>query len=196
GQFGINVGIVPQMVIAVLFSILVGFIALRGVNGSTMTAMIINIIQLVALVGFSVLAIWYRVANPDQATFIHASPAAIVLPKNLLNTLMQATVAILILVGFESCTAFGAEAKNARRDVPRAVILALVIQGLFAYLFEYFAANYGLSDKLVGVDAHGKAVQGLDAAAASSAPIGDMIIQMVNSIAGGAGFGLMIVIAI
>ncbi|HEX8969306.1 MAG TPA: APC family permease, partial [Chloroflexota bacterium] len=169
GQFGITVGVVPQMVIAVLFAVLVGYIALRGVNGSTMTALVINIIQLVALVGFSAIAIWYRVANPDQAQFVHPSAGSVVLPKDLLNTLMQATVAILILVGFESCTAFGAEAKNARRDVPRAVIIALVIQGLFAYLIEYFAANFTLSDKLTSTSADGTVLTGLDAAAASSA---------------------------
>src|SRR5258708_25554370 len=67
GQFGLTVDVVPQMVIAVLFAVLVGYIALRGVNGSTMTALIINIVQLIALVGFSILAIWFRVSNPDHA---------------------------------------------------------------------------------------------------------------------------------
>jgi amino acid transporter len=195
GQFGIEIGVPAQMVIAVLFAIGVGFIALRGVNGSTMTALIINIIQLVALVGFSALAIWYRMVNPDNAVFVHPSASSVVLPHDLLNTLMQATIAILILVGFESCTAFGAEAKNARRDVPRAVIIALVIQGLFAYLIEYFAANYAISDKLTGTAADGTVVTGFDAAAASSAPMGDLI-QLIGNSIGGIGFGLSIVIAI
>src|SRR5437763_214716 len=92
GQFGIDVGVPAQMVIAVLFALLVGSIALRGVNGSTMTALVINVIQLVALVGFSALAIWYRVANPDQAEFVHPSAASIVLPKNLINVLMQSAM--------------------------------------------------------------------------------------------------------
>jgi APA family basic amino acid/polyamine antiporter len=52
---------------------------------------------------------------------------------------VQATVAILILVGFESVTAMGGEAKNAKRDVPIAVITSLLVQGAFCYLFEYFA---------------------------------------------------------
>jgi len=56
----------------------------------------------------------------------------------------QACVAILILVGFESVTSMGEEAKNAKRDIPRAVILSLVIQGGFCYALEYFAANYFL----------------------------------------------------
>lgn len=196
GQFGLDLGLVPQMVIAILFSILVGMIAMRGVNGSTLTALVINVVQLVALIGFSALAIWYRIANPDTAAFVFPSASSVVLPHNLLNVLMQATVAILILVGFESCTAFGAEAKNPRRDVPRAVILALVIQGLFAYLIEYFAANFAMSDKLTYTAADGTVLTGLDAAGASSAPMGDMIRQIGDSLLGGVGFGLTIVIAI
>ena len=196
GQFGLDIGLVPQMVIAVLFAILVGYIALRGVNGSTMTALVINVVQLVALVGFSAIAIWYRVANPDNAQFVHPTATSVILPKDVLNVLMQSTVAILILVGFESCTAFGAEAKNARRDVPRAVIIALVVQGLFAYLIEYFAANFAISDKLTGTAADGTALTGLDAAGASSAPMGDLIRLIGDSLLGGVGFGLMVVIAI
>jgi len=170
GQFGMDIGVVPQVVIAVLFSALVGYIAFRGVNGSTMTSIIINVVQLTTLVLFSIGAIAFRVMNPTHATFTFSSPADVLIPHNMMNMLLQATIAILILVGFESCTAFGAEAKNAKRDVPRAVILALVIQGLFAYFFEYFAANFSISDALTGKAADGTLVKGLDAAAASSAP--------------------------
>lgn len=191
-----------EIVIACVFALFVGYIAFRGITGSTTTALLINVIQLTALAVFAIIAIIYRTANPEHANFVFSSPTDVMLPHNLMAVLFQATIAILILVGFESCTAFGAEAKNAKRDVPRAVIIALVIQGLIAYMFEYFAANYGLSDKLTGTataaDGTTKAVQGIDAAGASSAPIGDMIIQMVNGLAGGEGigFGLMIVIAV
>jgi amino acid transporter len=72
----------------------------------------------------------------------HPAATSIVIPHNLAGLLFQSTIAILILVGFESATALGAEAKNPKRDIPRGVLLSLVIQGLFAYLLEYFAANY------------------------------------------------------
>ena len=58
--------------------------------------------------------------------------------------IIQACIAILILVGFESVTAMGEEAKNPKRDIPRAVVLSLLIQGVFCYTIEYFAANYFL----------------------------------------------------
>src|SRR5207248_2724502 len=167
--------LIPQIVIAALFSVAVGFIAFRGVSGSTTVALMINIIQLATLAVFAVIAIIYRTANPDHTTFVFSGPGDVMLPHNLMNVLLQGTIAILILVGFESCTAFGAEAKNAKRDVPRAVILALVTQGLFAYLIEYFAANFAISDKLTYTSAHGTALTGLAAPAASCAPTGGMV---------------------
>src|SRR5579864_8158694 len=78
---------------------------------------------------------------------------------------IQACIAILILVGFESVTAMGEEAKNPRRDVPRAVLLSLAIQGGICYFFEYFAANYLLHNGYT-----------MPNAAASSAPIGDLMV--------------------
>ena len=102
----------------------------------------------------------------------------------------------MILVGFESCTALAAETKDPQKNIPRAVILSLCVQGLFAYFFEYFAAGYMVSEKLTGTDSTGAAVTGLAAAAASSAPIGDLAIKVGDTILGGIGFGLMVTIAV
>jgi amino acid transporter len=110
--------------------------------------------------------------------------------------LFQSTIAILILVGFESSTSLAGEAINPKKDIPRGVILSLVIQGIFAYLLEYFAANYAVCEKLVGVGADGKAVTGMAAAAASGAPIGDLTRLIGDTMLGGNGFALMIVIAV
>ncbi len=78
---------------------------------------------------------------------------------------IQACVAILILVGFESVTAMGEEAKNAKKDVPKAILLSLIIQGAICYMFEYFAANYLLHNGYT-----------LSNAGASGAPIGDLMV--------------------
>ncbi len=196
GLFGINLSVPAEIAIGVIFSFVVGYIAYRGVTGSTLTAMLINIIQLTALVGFSILAIAYRLINPSHATFVHPNALSVVMPHSLIGVLFQSTIAILILVGFESCTAFGAEAINPKRDVPRAVLISLLIQGLIAYMFEYFAANFSLSDALTGTGANNAVIKGWDAAAASSAPIGDMIRLYGDTLLGGIGFGLTVVIAI
>ncbi len=177
----------------------VGFIAMRGISGSTNVAIAINVIQLTALVVFSVLCLAFRAGNPlklDVAAWYHPTASSIVLPHNFGNILIQSTIAILILVGFESSTALAAEAKDPKKDIPRGVILSLVIQGLFAYLFEYFAASYAMNNALTSKAADGTVLTGMAAAANSGAPIGDMAIQIGNALLGGNGFALMVILAI
>jgi len=102
----------------------------------------------------------------DPPTFnYHTSASSVVAPHGPNFLLIQACIAILILVGFESVTSMGEEAKNAKRDIPRAVLLSLFIQGVVCYLIEYFAANYFLNKGY-----------GLTNAAGSGAPIGDMMV--------------------
>ncbi len=196
GQFGVNLSIPVQILVAVAFAAFVGFIAVRGISGSTNVAIAINVIQLVSLIGFSALAIAFRFSNPLHATqWVHTGAPSIVFPHNLSAMLFQSTIAILILVGFESSTSLAGESINPKRDIPRGVLLSLIIQGLFAYLLEYFAANYALCEKLVFTNPDGSILTGIDAAAASGAPIGDMTIMIGNALLGGNGFALMIVIA-
>src|SRR5580692_6192940 len=57
----------------VVFAIGVGYIAYRGVNGTTAVNMGINIIQICALVTFSVMAIAYRSNHPDGSQGWHLS---------------------------------------------------------------------------------------------------------------------------
>src|ERR1700689_5695241 len=103
----------------------------------------------------------------------HPSAKSVVSPHKWSWVFVQATIAILILVGFESVTTMGGEAKNAKRDVPIAVLTSLLVQGCFCYLFEYFAANYFLNS--------GYSMQ---TASASAAPVGDMMIVVGNAILG------------
>jgi len=103
----------------------------------------------------------------------HENAKSVVSPHKVSWVFLQATVAILILVGFESVTAMGGEAKNAKRDIPIAVIVSLLVQGVFCYLFEYFAANYFLNN--------GYSMQ---SASNSAAPIGDMMILVGDSLFG------------
>ena len=193
-----------------VFALAVAYICFRGVTGTTAVNTAINVIQITALVVFSVIAIGYRLNHPQgsvgitldpngspiskviatdkdgkpvkdaQGNFViakgpdgkeqdfivdysmplqkgpspddpkvmvdqfqyHSTASSVVAPHNFNYMFIQACIAILILVGFESVTSMGEEAKNAKRDIPKAVILSLLIQGLVCYLIEYFAANY------------------------------------------------------
>jgi amino acid transporter len=233
-----NPGPMFMMLIAVVFSFAVGYIAHRGVNGSTSVNIGINIIQISALLLFSVVALNYRLSHPagspslqfdpqtsasynyeyattsqvvnGQATDVvvrdsngipqpkmdaggkpvpfrisyperdssgafvsHPNAVSVVRMHNFGWMFVQATIAILILVGFESVTSMGGEAKNAKRDVPIAVITSLLVQGCFCYLFEYFAANYVLNSGYT-----------MSNAAGSAAPIGDLMILVGDTLFG------------
>ena len=123
----------------------------------------------------------YHISYPttdDKGNFLtHPNAKSVVGLHNFAWAFIQATVAILILVGFESVTAMGGEAKNAKRDVPIAVITSLLVQGMFCYLIEYFAANYFLNSGYT-----------MQSASGSAAPIGDMMVVVGNALFG-AGHG-------
>src|SRR5215472_10738446 len=131
--------------ISVVFSVVVGAVAYIGVTGSTLAAIIINVLQILALLVFSVVAIIFRIGHPGL-NYIQPSALEVFTPKNFNDLFFQSTIAILLVVGFESATALAAETKNPKRDIPRGVILSLIIQGVAFYFFEYFAANFVIGD--------------------------------------------------
>ena len=114
----------------------------------------------------------------------HATAKSVVSPHGFNFIFIQAAIAILILVGFETVTAMADEAKNPKKDVPRAVLLSLVIQGAVCYLIEYFAANYMLNNGYT-----------MPMAGASGAPLGDMMVivgtWLFGSTAAGKAFMLV-----
>jgi nitrogen regulatory protein PII/L-asparagine transporter-like permease len=116
------------------------------------------------------------------------------MPHSLNGILIQSTIAILILVGFESCTALAAETKEPSKTIPKAIIISLIVQGLIAYLLEYFCAGAMISEKLVNVTGT-VTTNGMAAAAASGAPIGDLTKLIGDSLVPGLGFGLMMTMA-
>ena len=177
-----NPGPAFMMLVAIVFAFAVAYIAYRGVVGATAVNIAINVIQISALVLFSVLALGYRMNHPpgsvawqfdstsgeaytyefatqktvvngqttettardasgrplpkldadgkpvpyhisypehdsNGAFLTHPTASSVVAAHKWGWVFVQATVAILILVGFESVTAMGGEAKNAKRDV-------------------------------------------------------------------------------
>jgi amino acid transporter len=194
-------GPVFMALVAIVFFYFVAYIAYQGVTGSTNVNIAINVIQIVALLFFSALAVSYRLSHPAGSTGLaldgtskvlsyslsgnapaHPSAISVVLPHNFNWLMLQATVAILLLVGFESVTALGEEAINPKKDIPRGVLLSLTIQCLFCYLIEYFAANYFMNSAYSLADAKG-----------SAAPIGDMMVILGNSLLGGHGQAFMLI---
>ena len=194
----------PLAVIAVLFAALSGYIAFRGISGSTMAAIAINVIQITTLAAISVIFILFRLKHGHPGPLVpgvaggyaqHAS--GIIIPHSFINLLYQSTIAILLLVGFESVTALGAEALRPEKDIQRGVLLSLIIQGGLCYLFEYFAANFAVGGGTIASAASGStpAAGGYGAAATSSAPIGAMIKTVGDKMLGNTGTTLALIVA-
>jgi basic amino acid/polyamine antiporter, APA family len=210
GNFAPNIinagtpGPVFMALVAIIAAFGVAYIAFRGVVGSTIVNIAINAVQIVALLFFSALAIAYRLGHSEGSTGLaldgtskvlhyalngaapaHASAFSVIAPHNFSYVMLQATIAIFLLVGFESITSLGEEAKDPKKDIPRGVLLSLTIQGLFCYMIEYFAANYFMSSAYSLADAKG-----------SAAPIGDMMTIIGNALLGGHGQAFMMVEAL
>src|SRR5216683_3019073 len=179
-----------EVIVCVVFACIVGMIAYVGVTGSTMANIVINVIQIVALVTFSVLAFAYRLTHPN-VHYLHPSALSVITPHSLSGLISQSTIAILLVVGFESATALAAEAKNPGRDIPRGVLLSLVIQAVIFYLVEYFAANFAVNSSTTWT-AGGTGFAG---AYASGAPIGDIAKQLGNAVLGGNGTAFAVILA-
>ena len=242
-----NPGPAFMMLVAIVFSFAIAYIAHHGIRGSTSVNVAINVIQISALLVFSFFALSYRVSHKpgteayqfdstagdaynyefattsqvvngqatdvivrdangvpqpkldaagrpvpyhisyptsdDKGNFLtHPNAKSVVGIHSFGWVFIQATVAILILVGFESVTAMAGEAKNAKRDVPIAVITSLLVQGAFCYLIEYFAANYFLNSGYT-----------MQSASGSASPIGDMMVIVGNHFFAGHGRAFMLV---
>jgi basic amino acid/polyamine antiporter, APA family len=231
---GANPGPVFTGLVAIVFSFFIAWIASKGASASTGVNIAVNVIQISALIVFSVLALGYRSSHPDGTTgptayqydsqtlatynyqfatakdgstmrdssgnplplldasgkpvpyvitypttdstgnfLTHPNAASVIGVHKWSWLILQSTVAIFLLVGFESVTSMGGEAKNPTKHIPIAVIASLLIQGLFCYLFEYFCANYFLNSGYT-----------MTTAAGSSAPIGDMMIIVGDALLG------------
>ena len=184
-QFGFQPTIWGQVVLAGGFAAFTGFLALRGITGSSTASVVINIVQVITLVIFSGLAISFRLVNPLNIPingWVNPSLRQMLLPNSLDGVIFQAALAMMLMTGFEASTALGAVSKNPQRDIPRATIMALIVQGVFVYLLEYFAIGFAYNNKII-------------VSALSSAPVGDLSMQIGDVMLSGNGFTLMLVLA-
>jgi len=168
-----------QVILAVAFSAFIGFLALRGISGTTTSSIVLNTIQLTTLIFFCVLAILFRILNPlhianNEWTYPYVSGIFAVLPGGLI---FQAALAMMLMVGFESVTSLGASATNPRRDIPRATVLSLFIQGAFAYLMVYFSSGFAMNNHMLSAN--------------SRAPLGELAILLGDNLLKGNGYMLM-----
>jgi amino acid transporter len=121
---------VPAVPIFALCAAICWYCAYKDVRLSAVLMLVFEAVSvaIITVLAFIVLGHHHFAFDPDQLS----------LKGNSLSTLgLGVVVAIFSLVGFEAATAFGEEAKNPLKTIPRAVIVSLVLTGVFFVFITY-----------------------------------------------------------
>jgi amino acid transporter len=121
---------VPAIALFALCAFACWALAYRDIQLSTIVMLVIEAasVAIITLLAFIALSAHGFKIDADQLTLQGSS----------ISTLgLGVVVAIFSLVGFECATAFGDEAKNPLKTIPRAVIASLLLTGVFFIFISY-----------------------------------------------------------
>jgi amino acid transporter len=121
---------VPALLLFALCAFVSWFLAYRDIQLSTIVMLVIEAasMAIITLLAFIALGAHGFKLDTDQLTLQGSSVSTLGL---------GVVVAIFSLVGFECATAFGEEAKNPLKTIPKAVIASLLISGVFFVFISY-----------------------------------------------------------
>lgn len=145
GQLMSFIGInVPPVIFFVISGAVCWFLAYRDIKLSAVLMLILEglSVTLIICLAIVVLSRHGLTIDTSQVTLKGVSFSGIGL---------GVIAAIFSLVGFESATALGEEAKNPLRSIPRAVIWSLILTGLF-FIFIAYVEIAGLSGNKPSLD--------------------------------------------
>ncbi len=135
----------------VLFAFCLGscfYIAYKDIKVSTLLTLLFEVFSctVIMILAFIVLGHHHFAIDTSQFTLKGTS---------VLTLGMGAVVAIFSLVGFESSTAFGEEAVNPLKTIPRSIIWSIVLTGVFFIFITYVEVmgTAGYSTTLDKIDA-------------------------------------------
>ncbi len=123
-------GTVPPDIFFAVSAVVCWYIAYKDIRISSLVTLALEGISVLCILSLAVVVLFSHGISVDapQVTLkgvgIHGMSLAVV-------------ACIFSLVGFESATALGGEAKNPLRNVPRAVIWSLILTGLFMVVMGY-----------------------------------------------------------
>jgi amino acid transporter len=124
---GINCPAILLFAVCVAVS---GFCAWKNVALSAKVMLILEGVSVVLITLLCLVALGFHGFMVDTTQFAPAN-------FNMGNLALGVVVAVFSLVGFESCTAFGDEARNPLKAIPWAVIVSLICAGLFFVFVTY-----------------------------------------------------------
>jgi amino acid transporter len=144
-QFLDAIGVHHQLPAVVCFAIsaaICWFIACKDIRVSSLLTLVLEGLSMAVILGVCMVVLFRGGSPVDTAQLsLHGADAK--------STSLAVVICIFSLVGFESATALGGEAKKPLVNVPRAVAWSLLITGLFFVFVSYVevlgSAHAGLS---------------------------------------------------
>ena len=152
--FGVELGLVPSLLIQLAFVWIVTFIAFYPVCDNIFILNICAVIKVLLALLVGVLGIWYVI----RSGFVNNMSAASFLPSFDLGSLSFISVIVFNMLGFEIVCTFSDDMQDPKKQIPQAIIIGgLVIAAI--YLFSGFgigaaiptgeiSANSGLLDAI------------------------------------------------
>jgi amino acid transporter len=127
-----------------IFAIIIGatilFLSSLGVAHSVRLALIMLLIEVGVMLAFFITVLVQ--GGSEGITFATFNPANTVKPNDWNGIGTAVMWAILMFVGFESAATLGEETKDAKRNIPKALIYCVIVIGIF-YLIGAFTAVIG-----------------------------------------------------
>ena len=120
----------PAILLFVACIAVSGFCAWKNVALSAKVMLILEGVSIVLITLLCLVALGFHGFTVDTTQLAPSS-------FNMGNLGLGVVVAVFSLVGFESCTAFGDEARNPLKSIPWAVIVSLIIAGVFFVFVTY-----------------------------------------------------------
>ena len=131
----VGIGVSPIVLFAVCV-LAAGYCAWKNVQLSALMMLFLEGLSMLLILALCVVVLAQHHFALDLAQFDIGG-------SSLSNMGLGVVVAIFSLVGFECATAFGDEAKNPLKSIPRAVIWSLLVSGIF-FVFVTYAMVYGV----------------------------------------------------
>jgi len=142
-QFLLGIGVhatVPPVILFLLSAGVCWFIAYKDIHVSSLLTLVFECVSVTAILALAFIILFKHGLVVDT-TIVKAKG------MTFHGLSLAVVICIFSLVGFESATTLGGEAKNPLKNVPRAVIVSLIITGAFMVFMSYVevfgARHYG-----------------------------------------------------
>ncbi len=129
---------VPYPVWVIGMAVIVTLLNLRGIEVTTKVTLFYNMLLLLSGTWFLIVVVRALLAGQGEGTLLSVKPFYNPATFNISAVMSASAICVLSFLGFDGVATLAEDAKNPRRDIPRATILTCLICGGSFVLLTYF----------------------------------------------------------